>query len=84
MLAGTTFNDFAEALGRGLRGLGRAQRVPEDEMSYDPVPQERVDIVEAVHGDAAEPLAREEKLRASERLERDTMMLIRGALYPAD
>ena len=84
MLAGTTFSEFAGFVGRGLRGLGRGSRDDGAQDPFERVPADPDAQIDGVETPISDLMVQEEELRASERLERDTMMLIRGALYPAD
>lgn len=91
IFAGTSISEIAGAMGRTWRNKKTTDAVADADFDpYGAVPALRSDIqallnVE-VEGDAEETVEtpEEEALRASEKLEHDTMCLIRGALYPVE
>lgn len=86
MTAGTHINDLASAALRGLRMLGRR---PVNEQSDDiyertPLTREELSKMFALDGLGNAQELRLSELRESERRERDSMSIIRAALYPSD
>lgn len=88
--AGTSISEIAGAMGRTWRNMRSADTIAEADFDpYEAAPALRADIAEMLNvevegAEADAPTREEEALRASEKLEHDTMCLIRGALYPVD
>ncbi len=81
---GTTFSNVAGALGRTMRNFGAASR-PDDAFDrYEPVPLKREELSQLFELPAGAPMDKKEELLQSERLEHESMMLIRSALYQSD
>ena len=82
-MVGTTLGNLSAAVGRAWRSV-RADH-PDDAFDpYEKTPMERDALCAMFELESGRAMSASEKLRESERLERDTMSMIRGALYPAD
>ncbi|SEW12214.1 hypothetical protein SAMN04488515_1161 [Cognatiyoonia koreensis] len=88
--AGTSISEIAGAMGRSWRSMRATHEITETDFDpYDPAPALRSDIQELLNtevegSDPSETTPEAEALRASEKLEHDTMCIIRGALYPSE
>lgn len=88
--AGTSISEIAGAMGRTWRNMRSNDAIADTAFDpYSAAPALRTDIqdflsVEIESEVAVEDTPEEQALRASEKLEHDTMCLIRGALYPVD
>jgi len=91
IFAGTSISEIAGAMGRSLRSMRTADAIVDTDFDpYEAAPALRSDIQEMLNAEvdgasgATAQTPEEEALRASEKLEHDTMCLIRGALYPVE
>lgn len=86
---GTSLSNLAGAFGRTLSTNRTATTINDEEFDiYERTPSMRADIEALLSADLGEDgriaVEEEEKLRASEKREHDTMCMIRGALYPTE
>lgn len=80
--AGTSWSTFAEAVSRGLRTFGRTSDIAAPADPYERTPLCREDMAALFELENPAPEITEEALRASERHERESLSMIRAALYP--
>ncbi len=83
-IAGYTFTTITETLGRTLRNFGAASRPDDTFDPYDPIPLKKEELTVLFELPTGAPLSKVEELRESELLERESMSLIRNALYASD
>lgn len=85
--SGTSLSNLAGVFGRTFSAQ-RGMAIKDKEFDiYEraPVMRDDIEAMLAMEIDSDGKVAvKEDKLRASEKLEHDTMCMIRGALYPAD
>ncbi len=81
---GNTFSTVAGALGRTMRNFGAASRPDDNFDPYEPVPMQREELSALFELPPGKPMTEKERLQSSERLEHESMMLIRSALYASD
>lgn len=79
-LSGTTFGGIAGAV---LRGFSRPSKDPVIMDPFDPKPLDRAEV-ERLFACEMSPQSQSDSLRNSERHERETMSMIRAALYASD
>ena len=85
---GTSLSNLAGAFGRTFSANRSSQKIDDTDFDiYERAPVMRADIEAMLSedlGDDGYIVEQEEKLRASEKHEHETMCLIRGALYPSE
>ena len=81
---GSHLSTVAGALGRTMRNFGAVPRPVDTLDLYDPTPLKREDLSALFELPTGAPMTKVEKLQASEKLEHESMLLIRSALYQSD
>ena len=83
-IAATSFFGFGDMFGRKRKT--KTSKLRPDLMDPAPLARDQVNamLLKEAARKARPPLPEMEALRRSEKLEQDTMDVIRGALYPAD
>jgi len=85
---GSSISNFAGVVGRTFRNKRATSDIQDNDFDlYERAPVLRSDVAALLNAEVeydADEQEQEELLRASEKLEHDTICQIRGALYPAD
>ena len=82
LVAGTSLNNLAGAVGRGIMRVGAKVCSFDTGVENDAITMRPDENVPEVEFQRDSIFDRTEKLRESERLERQTMVMIRSSLYP--
>ena len=83
-IAGKSFLSVAGALGRKLRNFGAVPGPVDSQLPTSALRVNRDELVGLFDWQEGAPIHRLQDLRMSERLERQTMMMIREAIYRSD